>query len=182
MDPTPNRSYGNGPAGSDQSDPGDKNRDDTTSEALQRASTDPQPSSPDDSTTGTAEKNLARTGYRVGAPRVQGPDPYNRLETESLEPSNVRHFPTLDRELGDNLNLSGLLGPRDHDSQDPKSSSIDRLRPPTKSSGEKSQSGKTARHSNDDSEATSDADSNGPDSADNRRAKAKKSADQTEPS
>ena len=54
---------------------------------------------------------LSRSGYRMGAPRAQGPDPYARFEKGEEPPSNVRHFPTRDRELGDELKLSGLLGP-----------------------------------------------------------------------
>jgi ABC-type transporter Mla subunit MlaD len=56
------------------------------------------------------EARLPR-GYRLGAPRAQGPDPYSRFENEPAPPSNVRHFPTRERELGDDLKLSGLLGP-----------------------------------------------------------------------
>ncbi len=52
-----------------------------------------------------------RSGYRMGNPRARGPDPYDRLEGGEPPPSNVRHFPTRDRELGDDLKLSGLLGP-----------------------------------------------------------------------
>lgn len=54
---------------------------------------------------------LSRSGYRMGAPRAQGPDPYARFEKGEAPPSNLRHFPTRDRELGDDLKLSGLLGP-----------------------------------------------------------------------
>ena len=59
----------------------------------------------------SAGRELASSGYRVGAPRAQGPDPYARFESGQTPPSNVRHFPTPDRELGDDLKLSGLLGP-----------------------------------------------------------------------
>jgi len=59
------------------------------------------------------------SGYRVGAPRAQGPDPYGRFEGESEPASNVRHFPTPDRELGDDLKLSGLLGPSHHHGPNP---------------------------------------------------------------
>jgi len=51
------------------------------------------------------------SGYRMGAPRAQGPDPYARFEGDTAPPSNLRHFPTPDRELGENLKLSDLLGP-----------------------------------------------------------------------
>lgn len=56
-------------------------------------------------------RDLALSGYRMGAPRAQGPDPYERFDSAETPPSNVRHFPTRDRELGDDLKLSGLLGP-----------------------------------------------------------------------
>ncbi len=56
-------------------------------------------------------RDLTQSGYRVGSPRAKGPDPYGRFEGEIESPSNVRHFPTRDRELGDDLKLSGLLGP-----------------------------------------------------------------------
>ena len=59
----------------------------------------------------SAGRDLALSGYRMGAPRAQGPDPYARFEGSETPPSNVRHFPTRDRELGDDLKLSGLLGP-----------------------------------------------------------------------
>jgi len=58
---------------------------------------------------------LTGSDYRMGAPRAQGPDPYGRFEGDAEPPSNVRHFPTRDRELGDDLKLSGLLGPRNED-------------------------------------------------------------------
>ena len=60
----------------------------------------------------------APPGYRLGAPRAQGPDPYSRFDGGSAPPSNVRHFPTRDRELGDDLKLSGLLGPSDRFAND----------------------------------------------------------------
>ena len=63
-------------------------------------------------------RDLARTEYRVGSPRAQGPDPYSRFDNEDETPSNVRHFPTPDRELGDGLKLSGLLGPSSNESTD----------------------------------------------------------------
>jgi ABC-type transporter Mla subunit MlaD len=59
-------------------------------------------------------------GYRLGAPRAQGPDPYSRFEGSAAPPSNVRHFPTRDRELGDDLKLSGLLGPSGRAATDDK--------------------------------------------------------------
>ena len=60
---------------------------------------------------GPIGRELTLSGFRVGAPRAQGPDPYERLAGTSEPPSNVRHFPTRERELGDELKLSGLLGP-----------------------------------------------------------------------
>ena len=47
----------------------------------------------------------------MGNPRAQGPDPYARFDESGDGASNIRHFPTPDRELGDNLKLSDLLGP-----------------------------------------------------------------------
>ncbi|MEZ4281596.1 MAG: hypothetical protein R3F21_18475, partial [Myxococcota bacterium] len=60
---------------------------------------------------GPIGRELSLSGFRVGAPRAQGPDPYERFASGDEPPSNVRHFPTRDRELGDELKLSGLLGP-----------------------------------------------------------------------
>jgi len=68
-----------------------------------------------DSTSDSAGHELASSGYRVGAPRAKGPDPYGRFDEDHEPPSNVRHFPTRDRELGDELKLSGLLGPSSND-------------------------------------------------------------------
>ena len=83
-------------------------------------------------TDSSAGRDLTRTGYRVGSPRAQGPDPYSRFDNEDETPSNVRHFPTPDRELGDNLKLSGLLGPSGPESTDDdsgKTSGEDSSRP-----------------------------------------------------
>lgn len=64
-------------------------------------------------------RDLALSGYRMGTPRAQGPDPYARFdEAEDGGDSNVRHFPTPDRELGEELKLSGLLGPSGQGSDD----------------------------------------------------------------
>ena len=60
---------------------------------------------------GSVGRDLALSGYRMGAPKAQGPDPYARFDGPDSTPSNIRHFPTRDRELGDDLKLSGLLGP-----------------------------------------------------------------------
>ena len=60
---------------------------------------------------GPIGRELSLSGFRVGAPRAQGPDPYERFASGNEPPSNVRHFPTRERELGDELKLSGLLGP-----------------------------------------------------------------------
>lgn len=74
--------------------------------AAAREASDPQ-SDPDPAT----PRDATRSGFRLGEPRALGPDPYDRLEREAAGPSNVRHFPTRERELGDGLKLSGLLGP-----------------------------------------------------------------------
>jgi hypothetical protein len=57
----------------------------------------------------SAEGEPSGYGFRVGAPRAQGPDPYGRFEGTNEPPSNVRHFPTRG-EPSDNLKLSDLLG------------------------------------------------------------------------
>lgn len=66
------------------------------------------PAADSDSLTG---RNLASPGYRLGEPKAKGPDPYARFSASEDSPPNFRHFPTRDRELGDELKLSGLLGP-----------------------------------------------------------------------
>jgi len=63
-----------------------------------------------DTPEGGGGRELGSSGFRLGAPRAQGPDPYSRFEGGQKEPSNVRHFPAPGRELGENLKLSGLLG------------------------------------------------------------------------
>ena len=70
---------------------------------------------------GGSDQDLARTGYRVGSPRAKGPDPYSRFDEDEETASNVRHFPTPDRDLGDGLKLSGLLGRSESDSSKDKS-------------------------------------------------------------
>jgi ABC-type transporter Mla subunit MlaD len=66
--------------------------------------------------TPTPSREISDTGYRVGAGKAKGPDPYQRFDHGEEEPSNIRHFPAPERELGQDLNLSGLLGPRSDDS------------------------------------------------------------------
>ncbi len=89
----------------------------------------------------------ARADYRVVAPRAQGPDPYGRFEGNPEAPSNVRHLPPHDRQLGDDLKLSGLLGPSTRNDSTPagtKSNSSGKN--PRKKSGKR---GKSARSSDD---------------------------------
>jgi ABC-type transporter Mla subunit MlaD len=62
-----------------------------------------------------AERGAEPSGYRVGEARAQGPDPYGRFEGDHAASSNVRPFPARDREAGDNLKLSDLLGPSSGD-------------------------------------------------------------------
>ncbi|MEZ4334828.1 MAG: hypothetical protein R3F35_23970 [Myxococcota bacterium] len=69
------------------------------------------PASAPASADGPLGRELSLSGFRVGAPRALGPDPYERLAGGGAPPSNVRPFPTRERELGDDLKLSGLLGP-----------------------------------------------------------------------
>ncbi|HKK52856.1 MAG TPA: hypothetical protein VKA74_14760, partial [Myxococcota bacterium] len=66
-----------------------------------------------------SEADAGPSGYRLGAPRAQGPDPYARFEGRSEPPSNLRHFPTRERELGEDLKLSGLLGPSSRSDAEP---------------------------------------------------------------
>ncbi len=64
---------------------------------------------------GQPETTASGSGYRLGTPRVQGPDPYHRFDDSkdaNQAPSNLQHFPTPPRELGDDLKLSELLGAR----------------------------------------------------------------------
>jgi hypothetical protein len=80
----------------------------------------------------------------VGTPRAKGPDPYARFDEDPEPPSNVRHFPTRDRELNDDLKLSGLLGPRERDTQD--AFPADESQPgPGNETSEEPKSGETAR-------------------------------------
>jgi hypothetical protein len=82
-----------------------------------------------DGSGGQPESPASGSGYRLGAPRAQGPDPYQRFDSVSntqgsntqdsqnggnpaQPPSNQQHFQTPERELGNNLKLSGLLGTR----------------------------------------------------------------------
>ena len=73
----------------------------------------------------SAGRELASSGYRFGAPRTQGPDPYERFEGDHEPPSNVRSFPPRDGEPGDELKLSGLLGPRTSNDLTPASRKSD---------------------------------------------------------
>jgi ABC-type transporter Mla subunit MlaD len=74
-----------------------------------------------DATRESAEGGPALSGYRVGEARAHGPDPYGRFEGDHEASSNVRPFPTRDRESGDDLKLSGLLGPSTGDGSTPAS-------------------------------------------------------------
>ncbi|MFK7896200.1 MAG: hypothetical protein AB8G23_10210 [Myxococcota bacterium] len=80
------------------------------------------------------ENSPSFSGFRVGAPRAQGPDPFARFDQPDDQPSNVRHFPTPDRELGDDLKLSGLLGPGRPGEDSPGDKATDE---PPQSSGKK---------------------------------------------
>jgi len=76
---------------------------------------DPFPPSRDfdsDSAPPPTSRDFAGSGYRIGVAKAQGPDPYQRFDSGDDSPSNLRHFPTPERELGRDLKLSGLLGPR----------------------------------------------------------------------
>jgi hypothetical protein len=79
----------------------------------------------DASSSDSTGRDLAVSGYRTGAPRAQGPDPYERFDAPAERPSNVTVLATHDRKLGDPLNLSGLLGPRGGSSGRPPKNSED---------------------------------------------------------
>lgn len=89
---------------------------DTTDPVSGGGRDDSESSEPISEADSNAGRDFGRTGYRVGSPRAQGPDPYSRFDNEDETPSNVRHFPTPDRELGESLKLSGLLGPSGRES------------------------------------------------------------------
>ena len=75
----------------------------------------PEPRAPED------RLESGGSGFRVGAPRAQGPDPYQRFDAAKQEStSNLRHFPTSGRGLGEDLKLSGLLGPRGTGASEPE--------------------------------------------------------------
>jgi methyl-accepting chemotaxis protein len=82
------------------------------------------------SATPTPPRDTAGSGYLVGTPKAQGPDPYQRFERPDEPPSNVRHFPTPDRSLGQDLKLSELLGPSGRDDASDLSESSDDLDDP----------------------------------------------------
>jgi hypothetical protein len=65
----------------------------------------------DASSSESTGRDLAVSGYQTRALRAQGPDPYERFDSPDEGPSNVTASATQDRELGDHLKLSGLLGP-----------------------------------------------------------------------
>lgn len=92
-----------------------------------------------------------QSGYRVGASRARGPDPYSRLEGGRESTSNLRHFPTPDRELGDNLKLSGLMRPSTGESRnaphDKESSSAARSNDTTKSNDDRDDSARSSDES-----------------------------------
>jgi len=72
----------------------------------------PSPDFDSDTAPPSASRDFAGSGYRVGVAKARGPDPYQRFDSGDDSPSNLRHFPTPERELGNDLKLSGLLGPR----------------------------------------------------------------------
>jgi len=96
---------------------------------------DPSSEQQSKSTGHSPEHELTSSGYRVGSPRAQGPDPYSRFEGGQDPSSTAQSLPTHDREPGDDLNLSNLLGPSAE-----------------KSSGKKSDKRKKSARSSDDSE------------------------------
>jgi methyl-accepting chemotaxis protein len=115
-------------------------RDVATTASFSRSETPPAPPSLEspaaDSTTHERQASeLSGPPYRMGTPRAQGPDPYARFD-DAPTASNVRHLPTRERELGDELKLSELLGPSpgkgaDDDPDPPTDGAADRRREET---------------------------------------------------
>ena len=89
------------------------------------------------------------SGFRVGAPLAQGPDPFARFDKKPEEqPSNVRQFPTPDRELGDDLKLSGLLGPSRPEDEENADSATASEKKKTAGPGSKGPSSSSKRRGN----------------------------------
>jgi methyl-accepting chemotaxis protein len=96
-----------------------------------------------------AQRGNATAGQRVGTPRAQGPDPYSRFDGDPEPASNIRRFSTSDREPGDDLKLSGLLGPSTGDDRGPASARS------KSSDGSKQDVGKTSGKNSDSSDKRS---------------------------
>ena len=98
-----------------------------------------------DATREGAERGPESSGFRVGEARAQGPDPYSRFEGNQGASSNVRPLPPRDREAGDDLKLSGLLGPSSGDgSTSPSTTPKSRDKTPDKTSDKHSESEPTS--------------------------------------
>jgi ABC-type transporter Mla subunit MlaD len=102
-----------------------------------------------DATREGAERGPEPSGYRVGEARAQGPDPYSRFEGDQAASSNVRPFPTREFEAGDDLKLSGLLGPS---SGDGSTSASTTPKSPGKAPNEKPDKHSKSERTSDDSE------------------------------
>jgi len=80
---------------------------------------DPMGSIASDEAPWASDRDLPRSDYRLGPPRAQGPDPYARFDASSpstaATPGPTATPPTGERGLGQDLNLSGLLGPSPRD-------------------------------------------------------------------
>jgi hypothetical protein len=96
-----------------------------------------------------AQRGNETSGQGVGTPRAQGPDPYSRFDGDPEPASNIRRFSTSDREPGDDLKLSGLLGPSTGDDRGPASARS------KSSDGSKQDVGKTSGKNSDSSDKRS---------------------------
>lgn len=79
---------------------------------------------PGDEDRRASERDVPLSDYRVGAPRAQGPDPYARFDSvgpaPAASPATTAAPTARERGLGQDLNLSGLLGPSPRDEAIPR--------------------------------------------------------------
>lgn len=94
-----------------EADPADAPSRSVRDDAIE-ASDPAGPAEAEDASNESVRPERSLSGYRVGAPRAKGPDPYDRTEGDREISPNVQCLPTPDRPLGDDLKLSDLLGPR----------------------------------------------------------------------
>ncbi|MBW1881932.1 MAG: methyl-accepting chemotaxis protein [Deltaproteobacteria bacterium] len=112
--------FSSGASAASSAQPQDSNDDaESGSLASGHGKLEPSPTEP------RREATASGSGYRLGAARAQGPDPYDRFDDTkdtkdtNQAPANLPHFATPERELGEELKLSDLLGTRSSEA-DPK--------------------------------------------------------------